>query len=111
MDLSDLAGSSGWLANLLGGGSSSAGQPTSLAAPGVPQPTPDSAGLPVNGQPPGGPTLNGALTALGQAGPGIQKAMARPSVPAPQIMFPQPRGNPTAVALAQVMQRMKQPSI
>jgi hypothetical protein len=114
MDLSDIGnGASGWLASLLGN-SSSPGQPTSLAAPGVPAPTPDSAGMPVNGTAPtpaGGPTISGALTALGGAGPGVQKAVTRPSPPAPQITFPQARGNPTAAALAQVMAKLKQPSM
>ena len=109
MDLSDLGG--GWLASLLGSGGS---QPTSLAAPGITPPTPDSAGMPVGGTPPaaaGGPTVMGALNALGGAGPQLQKSMARPQVPPPTINFPQPRGNPTAQALSQVMARMKQPQV
>lgn len=107
MDPSDLGGAGGWLASLLGGGGQ---QPMSLAPPGIPAPTPDSAALPVNGPvpAPGGPSVTGALSALGSAGPGMQRAVARPAVPPPQINFPQPRGNPTAQALAQVMARMNQ---
>jgi hypothetical protein len=122
MDLSDLAGSSGWLSSLLGGSSPSPGQPTSLAAPGVPTPTADAAGLPVSGplgaKPPApGPTVGGALGALSDAAPGLSKnlAAARPQMPAaPQINFPQPRPqNPNAMAqaLAQVMTKMKQPQV
>lgn len=107
MDLSDLGGGAGgWLSSLLGGGD--AAQPTSLAAPGAPAPpAPDSAGLPVNGTAPGGPTVMGAVNALGQGAPAIQKVMARPAVPAPTINMPQPHPQPYAQALAAIMAKLQ----
>jgi hypothetical protein len=47
------------------------------------------------------------VNALGQAGPAAQKAIARPSIPAPQINMPQPHPQPYAQALAQIMAKLQ----
>ncbi len=100
MDLSDLGGAGGWLSNLLGGGGGSS--PTSLAAPGIAPPTPDSAGLPVNGTNPNDPSLMKGIAALGSTAMPKQQPLPQ----APTIQLPQTHQQPYAQALAQVMAQL-----
>jgi len=102
MDPSETGGM-GWLSSLLGGGGGQA-PPTSLAAPGIPAPTPDSAGMSLNPANPNAPSLMKGLVALGGAGASMPKMAGPP--PAPTIQMPQTHQQPYAQALAQVMAQL-----
>jgi len=90
--------------------SPAAGAPTSLAPPGIPAPTPDSAGMAVNGNQgapdPNSPTFKGFLGAL-SAGVNPKALQLPQPPPAPTINMPQPQGGQGhAQALAQIMAQL-----
>jgi hypothetical protein len=103
----------GWLSQLMGGGGNVGATSVGGAPVAAPEPIAGTSGpTSVGGAPlaaaTGGPTVAGALGAMGGAAPAIQKAMAaKPVTPPPQqIQMPQPHQQPYAQALAQIMAKL-----